>query len=302
MPEFAEVSVPGGPLHVARFGTGPQVALGLHGITGSCMQLAPVARRLAPGVALVAPDLRGRGGSNGLPGPYGMEAHARDCAAVIAASSDGPVVVLGESMGAYVAVVLAARFPELVERVVLADGGIPLPVPEGLDPDAVLEAVLGPALARLALVFETEQAYFDFWRAHPALAGAWGPDVEEYLAYDLEPVDGGFRSRAGAEPVRVDGREHIVSPTIVEEALGAVRCPVHLVRATRNLLDQAPPLLSDEAVSPWRRRLTSFSDQVVGDTNHYTLFLCEPGARLLAQLVTEPPSARTGDGAAGGLA
>ena len=177
-PDYFDVEVTGGRVRVARFGSGGEVVLGLHGITGSSMQLAPVARRLPAGLSTVAPDLRGRGASNGLPGPYGMRVHADDCAAVVAAVSEGPVVVLGESMGAYVAVVLAARHPERVARLVLADGGIPLPIPPGTDPDVVLEAVLGPALARLGQVFPTREAYLEFWRAHPAVSTAWGPDVE----------------------------------------------------------------------------------------------------------------------------
>jgi len=44
---------------------------------------------------IVAPDLRGRGRSNALPGPYGMAAHADDVAAVIGALAAGPAVVEG---------------------------------------------------------------------------------------------------------------------------------------------------------------------------------------------------------------
>src|SRR5271167_3463639 len=143
------VSVEDGSLHVSLFGTGPQVVLGIHGVTASSMGLVAVARHLGPQYTLAAPDLRGRGLSNHLPGPYGMRRHAKDCAAVIRAMTDRPLVVVGQSVGAYVAVVLAATCPELVERLVLADGGLPLPIPEGLDPDVVIEAALGPALARL---------------------------------------------------------------------------------------------------------------------------------------------------------
>ncbi|MDE3085402.1 MAG: alpha/beta hydrolase [Acidobacteriota bacterium] len=285
-PEQIDVEVAGGRLRVARFGSDGEVVLGLHGITGSSMQLVPVARRLPAGWSVVAPDLRGRGASNHLPGPYGMEAHAEDCAAVLSAVSEGPVVVLGESMGAYVAVVLAARHPEVVARLVLADGGIPLPVPPGLDPDVVLEAVLGPALARLDQVFPSRSAYLEFWRAHPAVSKAWGPEVEAYLDYDLEAVEGGFRSRARPEPVRADGREHIVDPTLVADSLRRVRCPVTLVRAERDLLDQPTPLISDEALAPWRTRLPGLSDTVVGGANHYSLMLGDEGAGRIAAAVT----------------
>jgi pimeloyl-ACP methyl ester carboxylesterase len=285
-PEALEVPVAGGVLHVARFGGGGTVVLGIHGITGSCMQLAPVARRLDSALSLVAPDLRGRGASNGLPAPFGMQAHADDCAAVLRAVGDRPVVVLGESMGAYVAVVLAARHPELVERLVLADGGIPLPVPHGLDPEAVVEAVLGPALTRLIQVFPTPESYLEFWRAHPAFGRDWNDDVEDYLRYDLEPVDTGFRSRAREEAVRVDGGQHISEPTLIDSALRRVRCPVTLVRAERNLLDELPPLLADDAVAPWLSAPAGFTDSVVEDTNHYTLMFGDRGAARLAELVS----------------
>jgi pimeloyl-ACP methyl ester carboxylesterase len=284
--EYVRVAVAGGDLHVARFGTGNRVVLGLHGITGSSMQLAPLARALPAGTTLLAPDLRGRGASNGLPGPYGMQAHADDCAAVLRAHAHGPVVVVGESMGGYVGVVLAARHPELVERLVLADGGLPLPIPPGIDADTLLAAVLGPALARLEQVFPTRAAYLDFWRAHPAVGEEWTPDVEAYLDYDLEEVAGGFRSRAHAEAVRVDGGQHVVEPTLIEDALRQVRCPVTLIRAPRNLLNQPVPMLPDEYVAPWRSALPSFTDDVVDDTNHYTLMLGERGVRRIAAAVT----------------
>jgi len=286
-PRFTDVVVGDGALRVARFGDGPSTVLGLHGITGSCIQLAPVARRVGPGVTLIAPDLRGRGASNHLPGPYGMQVHAEDCAAVIESSAEAPVVVLGESMGAYVAVLLAARRPELVARLVLADGGIPVPVPPGIDADALLSAVLGPAVARLDQVFANVEDYFDFWRAHPAVGEEWSSEVEAYLVYDLEPVPGGLRSRARAEAVRADGAQHVLEPTLIEDALRSVACPITLLRAPRNLLNEPTPMLPESAVAPWRQLLDDFADEVVDDTNHYTLMLGDRGARRIAQVVDD---------------
>ncbi len=43
----------------------------------------------------------------------------------------GRVVISGHSMGAFVALLTAERHPALVADVVLVDGGIALPVPEG---------------------------------------------------------------------------------------------------------------------------------------------------------------------------
>jgi pimeloyl-ACP methyl ester carboxylesterase len=284
------VEVTGGHLHVTRFGSGARAVLGIHGITASSMSMAVVARHLGPDATLVAPDLRGRGASAGLPGPYGMRAHAADCAAVIAALCDPPVVVLGHSMGGFVAVVLAATHPELVERLVLADGGLPLPMPEGaledIDPDEVIDAVLGPAIERLAVVFPTEASYFDFWRAHPAME-EWSDDVEAYLRYDLQPVEGGYRSRVIEAAVRTDGAEQIIAPDLIPQSLRAVRCPIHFIGAPRGLLNQPSPLIPEEVVRQWQGELPDLRADVVEDVNHYTLVIGERGATEVARAVRE---------------
>jgi pimeloyl-ACP methyl ester carboxylesterase len=283
------VGVAGGTMHVTRFGTGRRTVLGIHGITASSMSMAVVARHLGDEYTLVAPDLRGRGASAGLPGPYGMRAHAEDCAAAIAAHGEPPMVVLGHSMGAYVAVVLAAAYPELVERLVLADGGLPLPLPDDLRavaPDDVIDAVLGPAMERLAMVFATEEAYFDFWRAHPAME-EWSEDVEAYLRYDLQPVEGGYRSRVVEEAVRTDGAEQLVAPEFIARSLREVRCPIHFIGAPRGLLNQPAPLIPDEVVRHWQRELPRLRADVVDDVNHYTLVIGACGAAEVARAVRD---------------
>ena len=82
-PERFEVPTTGGDLTVARWGDSGPVVLGLHGITASHMSWPYVARELSNEVQFVAPDLRGRGGSRDLPGPYGMKVHADDCIAIL---------------------------------------------------------------------------------------------------------------------------------------------------------------------------------------------------------------------------
>jgi len=280
------VPVDGGSLAVARWGDGGDVVLGLHGITASSISLAPLASALAPRTVL-APDLRGRGASASLPGPFGMAAHARDCAAVIGALADGgPVTVVGESMGAFVAVVLAAEHPELVRKLVLVDGGLPLPLPEGVDPDAIADALLGPALERLRMTFPSVDAYFDFWRVHPALGEAWSDDVEAYLRYDLTGSEPSLRSKVSEDAVRGDARDTIVEVAGLEAALRRVTCPVHLLRATRNLVNAEPPLLPDEAVAPWADVLPQLVDEVVPDTNHYSIIFGERGRAAVARAVS----------------
>ena len=126
MPDALDVPVAGGLLRVATWpGPGPPL-LAIHGITSSSRSWPLLAQELDRPV--VAPDLRGRGRSNALPGPVGLVAHADDCAAALRAVTDEPAVVVGHSMGGFVAHGAGrSGAPDLVRALVLVDGGLPVP-------------------------------------------------------------------------------------------------------------------------------------------------------------------------------
>jgi pimeloyl-ACP methyl ester carboxylesterase len=293
--ESLHVGVDGGALRVGRWDAGPEapVALAMHGITGSLMCWPPVARRLRD-VTLIAPDLRGRGESNRLPGPFGIGAHVRDLIALLDRLELREVIAVGHSMGAYVAALLAARAPQRVRALVLLDGGLPLPVPAGADVDAVLEATLGPALARLRQRFGSQDVYLEFWRKHPAFGetGCWNDDVEAYFRYDLEGAPPDLRPRAAEETVRADGRDLLVDDEL-RSAFERVRCPVQLVRAPRGLLNQTDPLLPEAVVEQARAAVPTLADELVPDTNHYTLLFAPGGATAVAAAISRA-AARVG--------
>ena len=102
-PTRVSYDVSGGALHALRFGAGPRVVLAAHGITSTAMAWPAVAAELPDDWSMVALDLRGRGHSRDLPGPYGLRTHAADVCAVAEAIGQ-PVVLAGHSMGAFVAV------------------------------------------------------------------------------------------------------------------------------------------------------------------------------------------------------
>src|ERR1051326_6999727 len=92
------VAVDGGDLRVLLWGTGKRVAVAVHGITASGRAWQAVARHMPSDWTLAAPDLRGRGHSRDLPGPYGLERHARDVVAVLRHFGGRPGLA-GASMG-----------------------------------------------------------------------------------------------------------------------------------------------------------------------------------------------------------
>ncbi|MGC9667844.1 alpha/beta fold hydrolase [Planosporangium sp. 12N6] len=264
------------------------VVVAAHGITANGLSWGRVARQLAGRVTLVAPDLRGRAGSSGAPGPYGITRHADDLVAVLDGLSldavgAGRAVLVGHSMGAFVAAVAATRHPGRVSGVVLVDGGLTFPVPAGTDIDAVLAAVLGPAVARLDMTFPDRDAYRRFWQEHPAFAGDWTPEVEAYIQHDLVQVDpagdGPYRSSCVVDAIRTDGAQVLVD----SETLAAIHelpVPGVLLYAERGMLDDPNPLYTAQRVAGLEVPAVA-----VPDTNHYSILIGEKGAAVVAEQI-----------------
>lgn len=280
------VPVAGGPLTVAVAGPGETGAappvLGVHGVTGSHRVLAVVARHLAArGGTFLVPDLRGRGASAGLPGPYGLDSHVADLVAVLDYWGVERAVLAGHSMGAYIVARLAAAHPDRCAGVVLVDGGLPLAVPDHADSDAVLAAVLGPALARLRMEFASPEDYRDFWRRHPAFIHRWNADIESYVDHDLDGSPGHLRSKVVEAAVRADGRDEL-DVAAVRAAVAGMPEPVVLVRAPRGLADEPTPLVPEIVVDEARHLLPGLRDVLIDDTNHYLIVLGDREAAAVA--------------------
>lgn len=280
------VPVRGGDLAVGQWGPADaaQTVLLVHGVTAS-HQSWPLVAEALDGVRVLAPDLRGRGRSNHLPGPYGMSQHADDLAAVLDHFGVAQAVVVGHSMGAFVSVVLSHRHPERVSELILVDGGLPLAVPENVSPADFTKAVLGPAQDRLAMTFESEQAYLDFWRRHPAFADDWNETVENYVAYDLSGAAPRLQPSTTYQAVAEDSAELTGSDSLLT-ALDALEHPTTFLRAPRGLLN-AEPLYTTENVAQWKGRLPTLQTTEVDDVNHYTIVLGEAGAKRIAAVVAD---------------
>lgn len=299
-----QVAVNGGELHVARSGPPPSeadaVVLAVHGITASHVAWRAVARTLArrPGLCVLAPDLRGRGRSATLPGPYGIAAHTADLLAVLDDAAVESVVLAGHSMGGYAAAHLAAVHPERMAGLVLLDAGPPIALPPGVDPQDALFGSLGPAIGRLAVTFATADDYVEVWRVHPAFAHAWDDDVEAYVRYDVEAVPeasrpGAVRSLTSAAAVRTDGLELLVDDSI-RTALDRVTAPVRLLRAARGMMDDDQPLISRQMLDDFTSSHPQAEVEEV-DVNHYTLLLGRgPGpSRVAVAIESALPAAAT---------
>jgi pimeloyl-ACP methyl ester carboxylesterase len=179
----------------------------------------------------MALDLPGHGRSDWR--PPGVAYHFVDFTADVAAAADvlawDRFDLVGHSMGAGVACLVAGTFPERVRRLVLLEGLGPMSAPAAETP------------ARLRAALDRERALDGSARRHPDVAAAVEARMRDS---DLDQRAAGTlvaRSAVvGAEGVRFRHDPRLKSPSRLRltEAqvlafLGAISCPVLAVRADR---------------------------------------------------------------------
>jgi pimeloyl-ACP methyl ester carboxylesterase len=99
---------------------GPPIVF-LHGVTGRWQTWLPVMTAFAAGWRLYALDFRGHGRSGRAPGAYRAVDYAADVIAFLRRRVEQPAVLIGHSLGAIVAIAVAADAPEAVRAAVLED-------------------------------------------------------------------------------------------------------------------------------------------------------------------------------------
>lgn len=280
------VSVAGGDLAVFRYGPdGGKPILTIHGVTSSNRAWQSLAQTLVPqGYTLYAVDLRGRGDSNSLPGPFGMSSHVRDMVAVIEHLGIEKIDLIGHSMGAFVAVALVGSAPERISRTVLIDGGITLPLPAGFTVEQVLPYVIGPALTRLSMTFDSYESYRNYWKPLPAFVKGWTAVLEEYVDYDLRGTPPDMHSSANPKAVEEDSVD-LFRRDFINEALENLSEEILMLRAERGLQNEGIPLYPIEPLTETLKRFPKVKLFTVPDTNHYDILLEQSGADTCAKLI-----------------
>jgi len=168
-------------------GDGPTVLL-LHGLAGSSRELEATARGLADTFRVLLVDQRGHGRSTRRPEDLSRRAFTDDVIAVIERLAPGrPVSLVGQSMGAHTAFLVAEARPDLVDRLVMLEGHA------GAGEGPEVAAAVGAYFATWPDAFADEKAALDLLGESP-LSTAW--------VADLERTPDGLRPRFDADVMR----------------------------------------------------------------------------------------------------
>lgn len=120
---MATVTVNGAQVHYEKTGSGPVLVL-VHGTgsAGGAVNWGQTAPRFTPHRTVITPDLSGTEATVDDGAPLTAEGMAAQVIAVIEDVADGPVDLLGFSMGSTVTATVAALRPDLVRRLILVAG------------------------------------------------------------------------------------------------------------------------------------------------------------------------------------
>ena len=264
-PNMIKVGGDGIDLQLAEWGEKGENILCIHGITANCRCWDVLAQALCNEHRLLAMDLRGRGLSDKPENGYSIETHCNDIRSLLQNLGLKQAVLMGHSLGAFIAIVFAATYPELVDRLILVDGG------GKLSEEQMNKVFAGikPSLDRLGKVFPSFETYLDMMKQAPFLK-EWSEALDVYYRYEVEDVEGGgIRTRIRPEHITEEAIN--LRKVDVGEFYPKLSCPVLILRAPEGLLADDDILLPEEVLERMLREIPDARSFEVEGTNHYTI-------------------------------
>jgi pimeloyl-ACP methyl ester carboxylesterase len=222
----------------------------------------------------VTVDLRGRGHSEITPpGSYGWDSYVRDLVEIADLYGAESFDVIGHSMGAFVGMMLAARYPRRCGRLALVDA---LGTPE---PGALLSIM--QSVSRLGRTYPSARAALSYPQAAGIIA-QWDEFWDNYFAWELEPFDGGVRVRTDLGAVTEDSE--YAAAHDVYELWRRLCCPTLVVRADKPTARGGGLVVSQADAE---RFVTEARDATVidVDADHYSVLISPRSISVVVRFV-----------------
>jgi pimeloyl-ACP methyl ester carboxylesterase len=277
------VTVDGRQVNVIELGSGPPIVF-IHGLSGSWQNWLEQLPVFAREHRVITFDLPGFGASEMPAQKITISGYGRFVAALLDELEVGSAAVVGNSMGGFIGMELAIRFPERVERLVLVSAaGLSI---EYLRNERAL-AVLGTLENRLAA--------YSGWLASRSDALARRPGARRLIFGIVAHRPDRLPGPLVAEQVRGSGKPGFL-PALdaltdypIRDRLGEIACPTLIVWGSEDKL--VPARDADEFA-----RLIPNSRKVVWPETGHVAMLERPAAfnALLEAFLAEEPGERVG--------
>lgn len=167
----------GGPVHLADFGgEGPPMVL-VHGLGGSHVNWMRVGPLLAERSRVLAPDMAGFGRTPPAGRGTGVRANASLLDRFVEEVAGAPAILVGNSMGGMISILMAAAHPSSVAGLVLLDPALPLApgVPRDRQISLAFTAYMTPGIGEA------------FTRRRMAVLGPEGMVAETFRLCTVDP-------------------------------------------------------------------------------------------------------------------
>lgn len=271
-PIMQRVNGDGVQINLAAWQATGRPILCVHGITANCRCWDLMAEALLPDYRVIAMDLRGRGQSDKPSQGYSLDHHLQDINCLLDDLQIDRAVIMGHSLGAFIGLAFAARYPQRVDRLILVDGA------GDLSPEQFEEVFIAikPALDRLGRVFASADDYLNKMKAAPYMH-PWSPVIETYYRYELEAVEGGVRTNI--DPAHIQEEAANIRKVDCASFYPKVKSKVLILRAPNGLLSRKDLLLPEDVIARMIREIPDARRFDVEGVNHYGIVFQPHAAR-----------------------
>ncbi|RHX89754.1 alpha/beta hydrolase [Leptospira stimsonii] len=272
----------------------PAPVLCIHGLTGNLKNFAPLARDLVKqGLTVITYDLRGRGESSKPNGTYSHDLHSEDLLKIIDFLKIDRANLLAHSLGCWISLAFAKKYPSRTGKLCLIDGGGQLSIPRKISNLLMIQQ----SLQRLGKTFSSKEEYLNLAKQSPILS-SWNEDVENFLIYELEPIQNGKNvfyqcnipeEVIDSELVQMGGARYPqkILTNFLKNPIRSIRilkknrvmpysqisAPTLIVRAGKPNFKKGDELLPDSAIRIFQKFWKDAVVLTLPDKNHYEAIL-----------------------------
>jgi esterase len=257
--EFYTVNVNGNDIQLADYQGENGTIIAIHGLTGTHKNMHYYAEKFKRSYRFIAIDLRGRGNSAETDAEPSIFKHAEDVLGLIGKLEIKNPILLGYSMGAFIAAIVASKLKS-TKAVIFLDGAAKASQHQ--------RNIVQPSLGRLSRKFSSKEHYVEeIKKIYTNLGIKWNDVLQSTVEYEVVPVGINWENKSTASQIVADFESFFSFDP--HETCSQIECPVLLVYAEGNI-GSMPPLfyLTDYEQT---RQSTKTIETVISDCNHYTM-------------------------------